>query len=95
MTLFEKNRRRERQAPEDMKASLEKRTEEAKRRAVQNIKNAGQTVIDNAEKMLGLYTYQTGELTIEIRMDIETLCIPIITVKQQLIPDQIYATYSQ
>ncbi len=57
--------------------------------AVTRLKDAGQTIIDNAEKMIGGYKYQRGDLDIWIRLSDGAL--PEIEVTQRLYPDRIYS----
>ncbi len=54
-------------------------------KAVTNLKKAGQTIIDNAEKMIGGYKYQTGDIDIHITLSDAQL--PTIEVTQRLLPD--------
>lgn len=56
--------------------------------AVTRLKDAGQTIIDNAEKMIGGYKYQRGDLDIWIRLSDGAL--PEIEVTQRLYPDRIH-----
>lgn len=54
-------------------------------KVVSDLKEVGQTIIDNAEKMIGGYRYQTGVVDIHITISDEML--PQIEVTQRLITD--------
>ncbi len=54
-------------------------------KAVTYLKEAGQTIVDNAEKMIGGYKHQTGDIDIHITLRDGNL--PEIEVTQRLLPD--------
>ncbi len=56
-------------------------------KAIRRLKAAGQTIIDNAEKMIGGYKYQVGDIDIWIKMSDGEL--PQIEVTNRLIPDDL------
>ncbi len=55
--------------------------------AVTYLKKAGQTIIDNAEKMVGGYKHQIDDIDIHITLSDDQL--PKIEVTQRLVPDNI------
>ena len=57
-------------------------------KAVSRLKAAGQTIIDNAEKMIGGYKYQRGDLDIWIKLS--DGAEPEIEVTQRLYPDRLH-----
>lgn len=52
-------------------------------KAVTGLKEVGQTIINNAEKMIGGYKYQTGDIDIHITLSDDEL--PKIEVIQRLL----------
>ena len=54
-------------------------------KAVAGLKEVGQTIINNAEKMIGGYKYQTGDIDIHITLSDGAL--PEIEVTQRLLAD--------
>lgn len=54
-------------------------------KAVTDLKEIGQTIINNAEKMIGGYKYQTGDIDIHITLSDDEL--PKIEVIQRLLAD--------
>lgn len=60
-------------------------------RAVSDLKEIGQTIIDNAEKMIGGYKHQTGDIDIHITLSDGTL--PEIEVIQRLVADNSRHTF--
>ncbi len=60
--------------------------DEATRELVQTVKDCGQSIIDNAEKIVNQYDLQTDELIVTISLPIEAK-MPTITVDSVFIPD--------
>ena len=56
-------------------------------KAIKQLQAAGQTIIDNAEIMIGGYKFQTGDIDIHITISYQEA--PEISVEQRLLPDDI------
>ena len=54
-------------------------------KVVSDLKEVGQTIINNAEKMIGGYRHQTGD--VDIHITISDSMLPQIEVTQRLVAD--------
>lgn len=56
-------------------------------KAIREIQDAGLTIAKNAEKMVGGYINQTGDIDIHICVPVSGNGIAVITVNHELVPD--------
>ena len=64
-----------------------------KEELIRNIKDCGQSLIDNAEKIATEYKYRVGELIITCHADKIGEC-PYIEVKTQFVPENFVERYN-
>ena len=59
-------------------------------KAIREIQNAGLTIAKNADKMVGGYISQTGDIDIHICVPVSRSGAAVITVNHELVPDTVY-----
>ena len=55
---------------------------------IQQIRDCGQSIIDKAESIYGHYTFDCGQLIIQITIDKNA--IPVIEARKQFIPEEFF-----
>lgn len=59
-------------------------------KVIREIQNAGLTIAKNADKMVGGYISQTGDIDIHVCIPVSGSGATVITVDHELVPDTVY-----